>query len=333
MPAAKLGRNERTDRTIKRNYRNSRQILLAAHALLRAYPPQLTGGGEDVMVLEPEYAKRESAVPIATQASEPLRAAWQYADEWLRGGHIPFSVCIATANPISFPVESILKQKPAQIESDVLTGDYLLKPSRVVVAEISAVKGFEFSLIIVCGLEDGIFPAKGIPAAEHWREALRLYVAITRGRDEVRFIYQGKPSPFITAMSEYVQFQTWEAPPLPEPIPEPVVAPEPKGAETEVVPVEPSAESPEQPVTARDALVDFFERHKPELLNGILVVPIPSGATQWELARALGHDQTSVSLACQRQDYFVAPNRPLPDHIIHGVCDYFRCVANLVRRS
>src|SRR5207247_239693 len=137
LPAAKLGRSERTDRTIRRNYRNSRQILLCAHALLRAYPPQLTGGEEDVTVLEPEYARRESAVPIATQASNPLQAAWQYADEWLRGEHVPFSVCIATANPTSLPVESILKQKPANIEADVLTGDYLLKPTHVVVADIS----------------------------------------------------------------------------------------------------------------------------------------------------------------------------------------------------
>ena len=328
LPLAKLGRNERTDRTIRRNYRNSRQILLAAHALLQAYPPQLAGGEEDVTVLEPEYARRESAVPIATQASDPMRAAWHYADEWLRGGHIPFSVCIATANPNSLSVESILKQKPANIEADVLTGDYLLQPSRVVVADISAVKGFEFSLIIVCGLGDGFFPPKGVPAAEHWREALRLYVAITRGRDEVRFIYQDKPSSFVVAMTKYIQFQTWEAPPLPALTPELVVPREPA-----IAPIELPTEAIEQPTPKRDPWIDFFNQYKPELLNGILVVPIPSSATQWELARALGHDQTAVSLACQGMGYFTPPNRPLPNHIILGVCDYFRCVPNIIRKN
>ncbi len=333
LPSAKLGRDARTDRTIRRNYRNTRQILLAAHALLKAYPPQLAGGEEDVTVLEPEYARRESAVPIATEANDALRAAWHYADAWLRGGHVPFSVCIATANPNSLSVESILKQKPANIEADVLTGDYLLKPSRVVVADISSVKGFEFSLIIVCGLDEGVFPPKGVPAAEHWREALRLYVAITRGRDEVRFIYQGKPSPFVTAMAEHIQFQTWKAPLLPEPIPEPVVQQEPEIAEKEVAPVEPPTQAAEQPALKQEALIDFFEQYKPELLNGIRVVPIPSGATQWELARALGHDQTAVSIACQGLGHFTAPNRPLPDHIIRGICDYFRCVANIIAAS
>lgn len=332
LPAAKLGRNERTDRTIRRNYRNTRQILLAAHALLKAYPPQLAGGEDGVTVLEPEYANQEAATPIATQASEPIRAAWYYAEEWLRGGHVPFTVCIATANSSSISVEAILQQKPAGLKADVLTGDYLLKEKwdRVVVADISTVKGFEFSLIIICSLDDGIFPPKGVPAAEHWREALKLYVAITRGRDEVRFIYQNKPSPFLNAMGGQIQYQTWEALPLPDPIPEPLVLHKLAVSEKEVAPVELPTEATAQPAPKRDPLIDFSEQHKPELLNGILIVPIPSGATQWELSRALGHDQTAVSIACQGLGYFTPPNRPLPDHIILGICDYFRCIPNII---
>ena len=163
--------------------------------------------------------------------------------------------------------------------------------------------------------------------------SLWIYVAITRGRDEVRFIYQDKPSPFITAMTEYIQFQTWEAPPLPEPILESVIPPEPPVADKKVVPVELPTEVSEQPTSKRDTWIDFFNQYKPELLNGILVVPIPSGATQWELARALGHDQTAVSLACQDMGYFTPPNRPLPNHIILGVCDYFRCVPNIIQKN
>jgi hypothetical protein len=102
-------------------------------------------------------------------------------------------------------------------------------------------------------------------------------------------------------------------------------------------PVEPLAppkvERKEQAAPAEGSLVSFFEEHKPELLNGILVVPIPSGATQRELGTALGDNQTEVSIACQRLGHFTAPNCPLPDHIIIGVCDYFRCVPNIIRRK
>jgi hypothetical protein len=371
--------------------------LLAAQALLEAYPPQLAGGEDDVAVLKPEYASKESAVPIATQASDPIRAAWHYAEEWLRGGHVPFSVCIATASTAAFSTESILEQKPESVDADVLTGDYLLKPNRVVVADISAVKGFEFSLILICGLDDGDFPPSGVPAAEHWREALRLYVAITRGRDEVRFIYQNAQSPFLTAMTDKIQFQTWEAPPLPEPViepvtetviepiiepvVEPVIAPAIDPLEERVVaqavepvvarPVEPAiqpalqpvvtpiAERPAQSVAPRAAgqgpqvaagsvaatlpsvpavppssvpvVADgFFDQHEPEVLNGYLVIPIPQGADQWELARAVGRSQTAISIVCQQLGHFTRPNTALPLHIIRGVCDYFRCVPNVI---
>lgn len=375
LAVAKLGRDVRTDRIIRRNYRNSRQVLLAAQALLEAFPPQLAGGESDVAVLKPEYASKESAVPIATQASDSIRAAWHYAEEWLRGGHVPFSVCIATANAGAISTEAILKLKSATVQADVLTGDYLLKPSRVVVADISAVKGFEFSLILICGLDDGVFPPQGIPAAEHWREAMRLYVAITRGRDEVRFIYQKKPSPFLTAMADKIQFQTWEAPPqvqplVVQPVVEPVDVVEPatvveativQAIEPAIKPVvepavepvvepavEPVVEPPiritvqavpksdiiepptAQPASKQDVLNAFFERHTVEVLNGILIVPIPSGANERELARALGKKQIEVALACQMQGYFVPPNHPLPNHIILGVCDYFRCVPNII---
>jgi superfamily I DNA/RNA helicase len=339
LPAAKLGRDARTDRIIRRNYRNSKQVLLAAQALLDAYPPQLAGGEDDVAVLKPEYASKESAVPIATMADDPCHAAWQYAGEWLSGGHVPFSVCIATANASSISIESILKLKPDGIQADTLTGDYLLKPNRVVVADIAAVKGFEFSLIIICGLDDGQFPRKGIPTAEHWREASRLYVAITRGRDEVRFIYQKEQSPFLKAMAEKIQFQIWKAPPQPETVVTPVVEPAlqrppklqtaPQDQPASIAPTE----AIDSIVSDHDPLIDFLDQYRPEVLNGILVVPVPSGVTENELARTLGKNQIEVALACQRQDYFVPPNHPLPDHIILGVCDYFRCVPNIIRFS
>ena len=330
LPAAKLGRDARTDRIIRRNYRNSRQVLLAAQALLEAYPPQLAGGEDDVAVLKPEYASKESAVPIATQASDPIGAAWHYAEEWLRGGKVGFSVCIATTNTSSISIEAILQRKPIGVKANELTGDYLLKENwdRVVVADISTVKGFEFMLIIVCGLDDGVFPPKGVPAAEHWREAMRLYVAITRGRDEVRFIYEKTPSPFLTAMADKIQFQTWEAS-LAKPVVESAVEIKVEAAQVETAPAI-SVGQTLLPVLMRESPIDFFDKHKPELLNGILVMPIQAGATERELSMVLGKNQIEVALACQTQGHFVPPNHPLPNHIILGVCDYFRCVPNII---
>ena len=438
LPAAGLSREQRTDRVIRRNYRNSRQILRAAHALAEKYPPQFGGENGEAQLLEPEYATRETAVPIATQASDPVRAAWQYAQEWLQAGNVPFSVCIASANPAVITLEAIHSAKPDALQAAVLSGDYFLNPQSVVVSDISSVKGFEFSLIIICGLDEGIFPPRGVPAQEHWREALRLYVAITRGRDEARFIYKDKPSPFITSMTNFIQFQTWtyppslDRPPVPQTetkaatstsetvniadvavpaaaqqlvtqllvpdedvaaaapaavLPQTVMAavetvlavpiaaqasepsaaqsdeqlsvPEKVASSTELpevtpavppqaaVPVtkptappdvpskqlpktKPATQTQQKQPTPRavDPMDGFLKRHATKVLNGTLIVPVPTTANEWQLARALGIPQTEVAIECQRVGFFAPPNCPVPRHIVRDVCDAFRCVPN-----
>ena len=74
-----------------------------------------------------------------------------------------------------------LARTPKGISSTRLTGDYLLDQSKVVVSDMTAIKGFEFSLIMILGLEEGVYPFAKRPEAEVWRDAMRLYVAITRG--------------------------------------------------------------------------------------------------------------------------------------------------------
>ena len=419
LPKANLGRDRRTDRVIRRNYRNSRQILRAAYALIEKYPPQVDSEDGEVKVLEPEYAQRETAVPIATAAANQAQAAWHYAKQWLDAGNIPFSVCIATANPDVISVAHLLSAKPKDVEADELTGDYLLNTQRAVVSDIPSVKGFEFSLIIICALDEAHFPSKGVPAEEHWREAMRLYVAITRGRDEVRFIYSQQPSPFIQAMNDFIQFQTWTAPqpqeptirgpaleaaapaqppaeappqpvepplteatpqeptvpaaeaaaeppveaqsaqpaeaaalqPTPETLPrdeDPQVPepPQPEARQAPPTPQEPAAE-PQKPQEAlpairpepqpppakpvqRDRMDAFLWRHTTQVLNGILIVPVPIGSNQRQLARALGVSQTAISIECQRAGHFTNPNTRLPDHIVREVCDKFNCAPNFL---
>jgi superfamily I DNA/RNA helicase len=379
LPKANLGRDRRTDRVIRRNYRNSRQILRAAFALTEKYPPQVGSEDGEIKILEPEYAKRETAVPIATEAANQVQAAWHYAKQWLDAGNIPFSVCIVTANPDVISVADLLSARPKDLEADELTGDYLLNTQRVVVSDMPSVKGFEFSLIIICALGQAHFPPKGVPAEEHWREAMRLYVAITRGRGEVRFIYSEVPSPFIQAMNDFIQFQTWVAPAPQEPAVEPPAVEVPPPAQppaeappqpaeslpAEAIPqeptiskAEPEAEpaveakaAPVQPVHVaqplgtseappavapapqpppakpipRDGMEAFLWRHTTQVLNGILIVPVPIGSNQWQLARALGLSQTAVSIECQRAAHFTNPNTRLSDHIVREMCDKFNC--------
>ena len=62
-------------------------------------------------------------------------------------------------------------------------------------------------MIVIVGAEEDAIPDSAYPEEEHWREALRLYVAMTRGRDQVVFTYKNKPSKLLSSMGDFI---SWE---------------------------------------------------------------------------------------------------------------------------
>src|SRR5262249_9343441 len=77
-------------------------------------------------------------------------------------------------------------------------------PEEIVIGTINDLKGFEFRLILIVGCNADAFPEKGVPAGEVWRDALRLYVAMTRGRDQVYLLHSKEPSEFLGVMGDSV---------------------------------------------------------------------------------------------------------------------------------
>ncbi len=300
---AKIGPTDRVLRSIRKNYRNSRQILMAADRLLKVFPPPSSSGDSELKVLDPELAERDSAKPIAFKASNPVAQAWREVQGWLRAGHKSFSVCIASANLDAVSLDKIRQACPPGIKVSDLSGDYFLDPSAVVISDIATIKGFEFSLIIILGLEDGAFPLKGRPHDEQWRDALRLYVAITRGRDEVRFIYSGSPSPFLEAMGDSL---SWREKAEPATV----------AAQFEV------SRPPEEaaPVNEEIPEKDNDTRLLVEFANGFAIATVPHGISERRLATALGKPAIEIALRIQQQGTFIAPDRPLEDHIVRSVC-------------
>lgn len=192
---------------ILKNYRNSRQILEAASYLANVYGRQAKDLGEDVELLDPELAVRETSYPVAESCphGKEIARAWEYARECLRNeAAIPWSVCIITAAPDEITPTDIIAACPKDfpVKAGQITGDYVEKEDTLSVGTMADVKGFEFSLVLIVGCGADILPSKGGCQRESWREALRLYVAMTRARDEVRMFYSGSPSRFLTAMTE-----------------------------------------------------------------------------------------------------------------------------------
>lgn len=209
---AGLGAHDTVRRTIKKNYRNSRQILLAASNLSKVYGHQAEELGEQIDYLDPELAVRETAWPLAieTAPESQIQDAWRFARECLEtSNRKAWSICIVTACEESYPIKKILTEKPHNfpVRASRLTGDYTRNQDTMTVGSMADVKGFEFSMVIIVGCEAATLPNPGAPKDEAWRDALRLYVAMTRARDEIKLLYSGEPSEFLNRMNEHIYWQ------------------------------------------------------------------------------------------------------------------------------
>lgn len=170
----------------KKNYRNSRRILRAASRLASHYGKMASALSEEIEVLDPELAQRETNPPIVLKTDNQVVEAWEIALECTADQKAePWTACIVTASPARISVDQILSARPEGLAARPLSGDCILHPDEVIVGTISDLKGFEFRLVLILGCDAGGFPNHGTPKDEVWRDALRLYVAMTRGRDQV----------------------------------------------------------------------------------------------------------------------------------------------------
>ena len=198
---------------ISKNYRNSRQILEAAHLLAKEYGAEASRQGEEIEIIDPQLAVRETARPIALNVAEEneVATAWRIAGECLDAkSALPWSVTISTASPRLIDTESIINGCPSDFAYKVaeLSGDYTEQRDTVTVANFTDLKGFEFSLVIIVGCGKEELPDPGRCKDESWRDALRLYVAITRARDSVYLVYSGEPSQFLEVMRKKIDWQS-----------------------------------------------------------------------------------------------------------------------------
>lgn len=195
-------------KSILKNYRNSKQVLRAASRLANHYGAMANSQDEEIEVLNPELAQRDSNPPIILKTDDQITKAWEIALECTEGNKAePWTVCIATAAPQKFSIADIIAKRPANLAARSLSGDCILHPEEVVVGTISQLKGFEFRLVLIIGCDAGDFPETGVPHDEVWRDALRLYVAMTRGRDQVYLVHGENRSEFISVFDDTVVYR------------------------------------------------------------------------------------------------------------------------------
>lgn len=201
--------------SIRRNYRNTREILRAAYEVLYSNLDEALLRGGDMEIFNPEYATRSSSVPMVLSGDsleqEFACAMALMADNAAlrreRGDERGHRGCIAIAGYSHFELKIFGDKHGIPVldgTQDYAAGDLFL-------SDLEQTKGYEFDTVVVLNCKEDVLPPAGAPKEETFRFGCQLYVAMTRARDQLVLSYSGKPSPWLTAESGVLNFDTWES--------------------------------------------------------------------------------------------------------------------------
>ena len=192
---------------IKKNYRNSREILEAASEVFKANtkPEQYNTG--DFELLEPEYANFSSPKPFLRKASDftsELLSAVTYLEDDLEENE---KGCVAICGVSYFNVEKLSRQ----LGKKVLDGKTDIDEAKVYISDLNQTKGFEFDKMIIINCSERVFPDPSLPEEEHYKEISKLYVAMTRAKKELTITFSGIKSKVFRGLEHYFNCTTtWD---------------------------------------------------------------------------------------------------------------------------
>lgn len=196
-------------RRIQRNYRNTRQILEAAYHVLyqNLHDEMLDRSEKDLEFLDPKYANRSSSEPLVLSASS-LDEELGYARSVIASHvkqHPNANCCIALAGYSTCEVERFAKRLGLR----ALDGSGGFLEESLVLSDLEQTKGYEFDLVVIVNCCDGILPPHDTPDDEMYRDGCRLYVAMTRAKNDLYLSYHGHPSPWLQSAKDKLSFFDW----------------------------------------------------------------------------------------------------------------------------
>lgn len=182
--------------SLKQNYRNSRQILASAHAVLTRSLQDIPKCALHLEVLPPEFASFSSPKPLLLQAQslvEEVAYALAYLQDMVADSNSNHRCCLALCGYSHPAVETL----GAQLQIPVLSGTTDVRSSKIFMSDLEQTKGFEFDTVVLINCTSEVMPHPILPAEESFRDLSRLYVAMTRAKTQLIVSYHDTPSRFI----------------------------------------------------------------------------------------------------------------------------------------
>lgn len=198
------------------NYRNSREILGVAYAILVENLAEEMLDAKDFEILDPRYANFSGPSPMLLSAPDlrhELHQALMYA-----GGEAQANpnakICVAVCGYSQHELAAFALRTGLPL----LDGTARLDEGQVFLSDLENTKGFEFQCVVIVNCASEVIPNPHIPQEEVFRDLSRLYVAMTRARQQLVVSYCGEPSVFVAGQRELFAADSWDSYfPVPEP--------------------------------------------------------------------------------------------------------------------
>ena len=183
--------------SLKQNYRNSRQILTSAHAVLTRSLETIPKCALHLEVLPPEYASFSSPKPLLLRSDsilEELGYAIGYLKDQTTSASKNQRFCLAICGYSQAAVEEL----GGKLSIPVLSATTDIRVDQIFLSDLEQTKGFEFDVVVIVNCSAAVMPHPILPDEESFRDLSRLYVAMTRAKTQLLVSYHGAPSKFIT---------------------------------------------------------------------------------------------------------------------------------------
>jgi superfamily I DNA/RNA helicase len=178
-----------------KNYRNSREILTAAHNILNFNWDDANSQTEDFEYLDPQLSSFSGSLPLLLKARN-LEEEFAYALAYLNE-HISETSnqkgCIAVCGYSLYELEMFGRHHGIS----VLNSETSINSDSIFISDLEQTKGFEFDAMIVINVNENVLPNPHFPQKENFRELSHLYVALTRAKTELIISCSREKSPFL----------------------------------------------------------------------------------------------------------------------------------------
>lgn len=175
---------------VKKNYRNSREILAAAYSVLRDNVDISKLDTEEFQILEPEFANFSTPRPLLLKADsidEEFGRAYHYLKNTL-GASQKGCICFCGYSLVD------VKKIGDKIGLPVLDGNVAVEGNSIFLSDLEQAKGFEFDTVCIINCTKSVIPDPMFPIEEWYRDISKFYVAMTRAKLSLIVSYSGAPS-------------------------------------------------------------------------------------------------------------------------------------------